>query len=197
MKEGLTARLDVLRPAIKARWTAMPGTEEPAAAPAATGFITPDTFASLLANAGVSELARPTTWRQTDRYTDPKSVPLFLEIEKLTSAPASSIASKKSGKSGQNESKAVQVGSPFQNVKIIHSPSENVTLGTGSEVHPPWRKESLSLSFEGAGGSHAQCRREHLQPRPVPRDTDDHCGEQRPVRPACAATGRPRTAPGR
>lgn len=78
MKEGLTARLDVLRLAIKARWTAMPGTEEPAAAPAATGFITPDTFASLLANAGVSELARPTTWRQTDRYTDRKSVSAIL-----------------------------------------------------------------------------------------------------------------------
>jgi len=91
------------------------------------------TFASLLANAGVSELARVklarhTSWRQTDRYTDPKSIPLFLEIEKLTAALASSLASPKSGKTGQNESKPVQSDAPFQSVKVFDSPSEKPNI---------------------------------------------------------------------
>ena len=45
----------------------------------------------LLASAGVSELARVklashTEWKQTDRYTDPTSLPLFSEIEKFDTA---------------------------------------------------------------------------------------------------------------
>jgi len=40
------------------------------------------TLTSMLANVGVSELARVklarhSEWRQTDRYTDPQSIPLF------------------------------------------------------------------------------------------------------------------------
>ena len=108
------------------------------------------TFASLLANAGVSELARVklarhTTWRQTDRYTDPKSVPLFLEIGKLTNALASSLASPKSGKSGQNESKPVQTDSPVQSVEIADFVSEKAPL-TGA-VHA-WQNASAG----GEGG---------------------------------------------
>ena len=43
-------------------------------------------FACLFAAAGVSELARVkltphSEWRQTDRYTDAQSLPLFTEIE--------------------------------------------------------------------------------------------------------------------
>jgi hypothetical protein len=43
------------------------------------------------------KLARHTTWRQTDRCTDPRSVPLFSEIEKLSGALACSMASQNSG----------------------------------------------------------------------------------------------------
>jgi integrase len=56
------------------------------------------TFASLLAQAGVSELmrvklARHSDWRQTDRYTDPSSLPLFAEMEKLGGIIGSSTTS--------------------------------------------------------------------------------------------------------
>jgi hypothetical protein len=47
MKEDLAARFDALRPAIKARWATMLGTG-PAAAPAATGFVTPDMLVFML-----------------------------------------------------------------------------------------------------------------------------------------------------
>jgi hypothetical protein len=70
------------------------------------------TFASILANVGVSELvrvklARHSEWRQTDPYTDPASLPLFAEMEKYASALPSSIPSPISGKKGQRLS---QVG---------------------------------------------------------------------------------------
>ena len=46
------------------------------------------TFASILASSGVSEmvrqkLSRHSTWRQTDHYTDEKSLPLFTEMAKF------------------------------------------------------------------------------------------------------------------
>ena len=71
------------------------------------------TFVSILANVGVSELirvklARHSEWRQTDRYTDPASLPLFSEMEKFASVPPSSIPSPKTGKTRQNSGKAAQ-----------------------------------------------------------------------------------------
>ncbi|MCW5549284.1 MAG: hypothetical protein KIT44_10000 [Opitutaceae bacterium] len=71
------------------------------------------TFASFLAEAQVSELvrvklARHSEWRQTDRYTDPLSIPLFSEMQKLAAILPSSIASPKTGKTGQILSKRVQ-----------------------------------------------------------------------------------------
>jgi integrase len=61
------------------------------------------TFGSLLAKIGVPELVRMKLtrhreWRQTDRYTDPQSLPLFTEMGKLASALPSPIASLNSGK---------------------------------------------------------------------------------------------------
>jgi integrase len=84
------------------------------------------TFASLLATAGVSELARVklarhSEWRMTDRYTDPRSIPLFREMQKLaegfpTAAPSSEapspIASLNSGKTGPNLSGVDQIATP-------------------------------------------------------------------------------------
>ena len=79
------------------------------------------TFASLLAAAGVSELARVklarhSEWKMTDRYTDPRSIPLFGEMQKLAGGfPAplpSQGASQNSGKTGQNEGISVQPESP-------------------------------------------------------------------------------------
>ena len=107
------------------------------------------TFASMLANAGVSELARVklarhTTWKQTDRYTDPKSIPLFLEIEKLTSALPSSLASPKSGKSRSKVGEPVQsveIPGGSENEKIVASESKNPVL-TG--VVPSWENAEVA-----------------------------------------------------
>ncbi len=71
------------------------------------------TFASLLAAANVSELARMklarhTEWKMTDRYTDPLAIPLFAEMGKLAALLPSQMASQISGKSGQNVTKDVQ-----------------------------------------------------------------------------------------
>jgi len=68
------------------------------------------TFTSLLATVGISELARVklarhSEWRQTDRYTDPQSLPLFAEMKKLTAALPSSTASLKTGVFGQKQAK--------------------------------------------------------------------------------------------
>jgi integrase len=73
------------------------------------------TFASLLANVGVSELvrvklARHSEWKQTDRYTDPRSLPLFTEMQKLGVALPSSIASPKSGKTCPKVGSSSKIG---------------------------------------------------------------------------------------
>jgi integrase len=76
------------------------------------------TFTSLLATVGISELARVklarhSEWRQTDRYTDPQSLPLFTEMEKLTAALPSSIASPKTGFFGQKQAKSGSNGDSY------------------------------------------------------------------------------------
>jgi len=72
------------------------------------------TYSSLMGSAGVNELARMKlsrhrSWKMTDRYTDVQVLPLHEEIAKFGSALASSIASLKSGKTGQNEATPVQL----------------------------------------------------------------------------------------
>ncbi|WP_083270080.1 site-specific integrase [Lacunisphaera limnophila] len=91
------------------------------------------TFASLLASAGVSELARVklarhTEWKQTDRYTDETSLPLFSEIEKFSAALPSLIASLNSGKPRPKQGKAVQVTSPILSVETFVSDQKKTPL---------------------------------------------------------------------
>jgi integrase len=107
------------------------------------------TFASLLANVGVSELvrvklARHTEWRQTDRYTDPRSLPLFAEMQKLGAALPSSIASPKSGKTCP---KVAQVG----NTPVFESDPKIVAISDGrahlAKAVPSW--ESVAMVPRG------------------------------------------------
>src|ERR1019366_6571574 len=92
------------------------------------------TFASLLASVGVSELARiklarHSEWRQTDRYTDPQSLPLFTEMEKMAGILPSLGASQKSGKSGPNAEKPVQSDSQKKSAEIVSFRGERPLLG--------------------------------------------------------------------
>ena len=103
------------------------------------------TFASLLATSGVSELARVklsrhSDWRQTDHYTDPHSIPLYGEIQKLGDLLPSQGASQKSGKIGQNEGDSGQTDSPM-------SPADVVPIGSGrtslAKAVPGWENVEL------------------------------------------------------
>jgi hypothetical protein len=72
------------------------------------------TFVSLLAHVKVSELvrmklARHSAWKQTDGYTDPRSVPLADGIALLAAVLPSSLASPNSGKSSPNLGIVVQI----------------------------------------------------------------------------------------
>jgi len=107
------------------------------------------TFASLLATAGVSELARVklarhSEWRQTDRYTDSQSLPLFTEMEKFGASLPSSIASLKSGKTGQNLSKLDPTDDAEKEDKIIPIRSQSIHLG---KAVPSW--ESVKMVPKG------------------------------------------------
>ncbi len=103
------------------------------------------TFASLLASAGVSELARVklarhSEWRQTDRYTDPQSLPLFTEMEKFGASLPSSIASPNSGKTCPNEGNVVQGGHAFAAEKIVAFRGEKPLL---AKAVPSWDSADL------------------------------------------------------
>jgi hypothetical protein len=105
------------------------------------------TFASILANVGVSELvklARHSEWRQTDPYTDPASLPLFAEMEKYASALPSSIPSPISGKKGPKSGKLVQMDNVAACAKIIPIASQSVEL---SKAVPSW--ESVDMVPKG------------------------------------------------
>jgi integrase len=107
------------------------------------------TFASMLASAGVSELARVklarhSEWRQTDRYTDPQSIPLFGEMEKMAAILPSLGASLKSGKTGKNAANPVQIDFPLAHKKIVPFRGERPCLG---KAVPSW--ESANLVPEG------------------------------------------------
>jgi hypothetical protein len=72
----------------------------------------------------------------TDRYTDTHVLPLHDEIAKFGNALASSIASLKSGKTGQNESKVVQGEALTQPAEIVVTVSEKPDLADAVQVCP-------------------------------------------------------------
>ena len=107
------------------------------------------TFASLLATAGVSELARVklarhSEWKQTDRYTDPNSLPLFTEIQKLAagfpSSIASPMASPKFGKTRPKKGKAGKTLSSESEAEIVAIDDDRAPLG---KAVPSWDKGSM------------------------------------------------------
>lgn len=82
------------------------------------------TFLSLLAHVKVSELvrmklARHSSWKQTDGYTDPKSVPLADGIALLAAALPSSIASPNSGKTCPKLGNSVQTDTPNESAEVV------------------------------------------------------------------------------
>lgn len=82
------------------------------------------TFASLLAGANVSELARVklarhSEWKMTDRYTDPRAIPLFSEMDKVVALLPSQTVSQISKPTGQNASNCGQSADVYQGAKII------------------------------------------------------------------------------
>jgi hypothetical protein len=99
----------------------------------------------MLASAGVSELARVklarhSEWRQTDRYTDPQSIPLFGEMEKMATILPSLGASLKSGKTGKNAANTVQIDFPLAHKKIVPFGGERPVLG---KAVPSWESANL------------------------------------------------------
>ena len=107
------------------------------------------TFASILANVGVSELvrvklARHSEWRQTDRYTDPAALPLFAEMEKFASALPSSIPSPKPGKTGPKSGNPVQTQNRNGTVETVDFRGERPAL---AKAVPSW--ESVELVPKG------------------------------------------------
>ena len=98
------------------------------------------TFVSFLENAEVPEgarmrLARHSTLKMTNNYTDPKSVPLFAGMEKLSLLLPSSIASLNFGKSSPNEGNVVQSEIPHEVVEEVDFRGETEFLG---KAVPSW-----------------------------------------------------------
>ncbi len=103
------------------------------------------TFVSLLSTAGISELARVklarhSEWKQTDRYTDPHSIPLFAEMDKLALSLPSPIPSPNSGKTRPNEGKVVQSESEQPTAETADSRGEEPVLA--GSVHT-WEDPEL------------------------------------------------------
>ena len=81
------------------------------------------------------KLARHKSWKQTDGYTDSKSVPLGEGIAMLAAAFPSSLASLKSGKIGLNLGKVVQTQPSTFSEKITQMADLQGNLGA---VVPDW-----------------------------------------------------------
>ena len=82
------------------------------------------TFVSLLANAKVSELvrmklARHSAWKQTDGYTDPKSIPMADGMALLAATLPSSLASPNFGKTCPNSGNGVQTDAPTEHANVV------------------------------------------------------------------------------
>jgi len=107
------------------------------------------TFSSLLATVGVSELvrvklSRHRSWKQTDRYTDPHSIPLFAEMDKFALALPSPIPSPKSGELSPKAGNVVQSDFTTENEKVLPLRGEKPLLG---KAVPSW--ESSEMVPEG------------------------------------------------
>lgn len=103
------------------------------------------TFVSLLAQADVSELvrvklARHSSWKQTDGYTDEKSVPLAAGMAKLAALLPSSIASPKTGKSRPKVGKLVRAVAEVETVESVDFRGERPVLAMAV---PSWESSKL------------------------------------------------------
>jgi hypothetical protein len=103
------------------------------------------TFASLLANAGVSEAARVKLtrhgeWKRTDHYTDPQSLSFFAEMEKLATQTLVPSPAPNSGKPGQNGGNPVQSESPEQSADIVAIDDRRTNL---DKAVPSWECKAV------------------------------------------------------
>lgn len=146
------------------------------------------TFASLLATANVSELARMklarhTEWKMTDRYTDSKSIPLFAEMDKLAAILPSQLASQISGKTGQNLSNPVHFVSPILSAETVVTDQKKTALAIADQ--------SCLLTENGAQGGtrtpkdanagncgEATSRSGLVAPSQLASQTTDHSGPE-------------------
>ena len=97
------------------------------------------TYTTFLGNVDISDaarmyLSRHRSMKMTNRYTDPVGLPLHEEMAKFGNALASSIASLKSGKIGQNEAKLVQTDDASQRSEIIVTVSEKTDLAQSVQL---------------------------------------------------------------
>src|SRR5208337_1977898 len=105
------------------------------------------TFATMLATAGISprvamELMRHSDMRLTAKtYTDAMRLPLFGELEKLTPALPSLIASLKCENPGLKAAKPVQNGSPKSEAKIVLNDDARAAL---TELVPALEKIEMA-----------------------------------------------------
>jgi hypothetical protein len=95
----------------------------------------------LLAQAGVSEavrvkLARHSEWKQTDQYTDPQSLQLFIEIEKLNPQALAPILAPKSGKRCPEEGKLGNNPASGSEAEIVAIDDGRIDLG---KAVPSWK----------------------------------------------------------
>ena len=114
------------------------------------------TFVSLLANAKVPELARMklarhSSWKQTDGYTDPKSVPVNDGMALLAASLPSSLASPNSGKSSLNLGNVVQIEPSPTSGKVIQIADAHSTL---AKAVPYW--ETTDWSGRGESNPRGQ-----------------------------------------
>ena len=107
------------------------------------------TFVSLLAHVKVSELvrvklARHGDWKQTDNYTDEKSIPLGDGIAQLAAALPSSLASPNSGKTCPKLGNSVQADTLEPMAEVVPITSKSAHL---AKAVPSW--ESVELVPKG------------------------------------------------
>ena len=107
------------------------------------------TFVSLLAHVKVSELvrvklARHGDWKQTDNYTDEKSIPLGDGIAQLAAALPSSLASPNSGKPCPKLGNSVQADTLEPLAEVVPITSKSAHL---AKAVPSW--ESGEIGAQG------------------------------------------------
>lgn len=95
--------------------------------------------------AGVSEavrvkLARHSEWKQTDQYTDPQSLQLFIEIEKLNPQALAPILAPKSGKMCPKKGKSGN--NPTDGIAAKTVAIDDGRAGLGKAV-PSWDRDEM------------------------------------------------------